>query len=239
MKPEVNVMTERSTESISALMDGEVADFELRRTLDRIESDPKLSEAWQRYHLVRSVMKNEEGAELKVDISASVMAALDSEPNFDIDESKSTELTELTEVDVNRKNKFWRPVASMAAAASVTAMVILGAQNLSQPPLEETIVDNRPSYTLPAGTISNDIVRAQFGNRSVLDVNDKQPEIIRLSQGFERYIDQHTHMLETQKANWQASWLPEGFKDIRRDRRAMKKPKKPKEKNNNRNCKKQ
>lgn len=214
MKLEVNVMTDRSIESISALMDGEVADFELRRTLDRIESDPELSEAWQRYHLVRSVMKHEEGADLKVDISANVMSALDSEASFDIDESHSTEKIEES---ANRKNKFWRPVASMAAAASVTAMVILGAQNLSQPPLEETIVDNRPSYTLPAGTISNDIVRAQFGNRSVLDVNDNQPEIIRLSQGFERYIDQHTHMLETQKANWQASWLPEGFKDIRRD----------------------
>ena len=205
-------MTDRSTESISALMDGEVADFELRRTLDRIDSEPELSEAWQRYHLIRSIMKNEDGADLNVDISASVMSSLESEQNFEIDEPDFTEETQTIE-----KNRFWRPIASMAAAASVTAMVILGAQNLSNDPQEETLADNRPSYTLPIGAVSNDIVRAQFGNRSVIDNGNSQPDIIRLSQGVERYIDQHKHMLQTQKANWQASWLPDGFDDMRLD----------------------
>ena len=207
-------MTDRSTESISALMDGEVADFELRRTLDRIDSEPELSEAWQRYHLIRSIMKNEDGADLNVDISASVMSSLELEQDFEIDESDFTEETETGAIE---KNRFWRPIASMAAAASVTAMVILGAQNLSNDPQEETLADNRPSYTLPIGTVSNDIVRAQFGNRSVIDNGNSQPDIIRLSQGVERYIDQHKHMLQTQKANWQASWLPDGFDDMRLD----------------------
>jgi negative regulator of sigma E activity len=195
-------------------MDGEVADFELRRTLDRIDSEPELSEAWQRYHLIRSIMKNEDGADLNVDISASIMSSLESEQSFEIDEP---DFTEETETSVIEKNRFWRPIASMAAAASVTAMVILGAQNLSTDPQEETLADNRPSYTLPVGTVSNDIVRAQFGNRSVIDNGDSQPDIIRLSQGVERYIDQHKHMLQTQKANWQASWLPDGFDDMRLD----------------------
>ncbi|WP_292950028.1 MULTISPECIES: MucB/RseB C-terminal domain-containing protein [unclassified Neptuniibacter] len=207
-------MTDRSTESISALMDGEVADFELRRTLDRIDSEPELSEAWQRYHLIRSIMKNEDGADLNVDISASVMSSLELEQDFEIDESDFTEETQTGAIE---KNRFWRPIASMAAAASVTAMVILGAQNLSNDPQEETLADNRPSYTLPIGTVSNDIVRAQFGNRSVIDNGNSQPDIIRLSQGVERYIDQHKHMLQTQKANWQASWLPDGFDDMRLD----------------------
>ena len=207
-------MTDRSTESISALMDGEVADFELRRTLDRIDSEPELSEAWQRYHLIRSIMKNEDGADLNVDISAGVMSALDSEQRFEIDELDTTDQTETSAIE---KNRFWRPIASMAAAASVTAMVILGAQNLSTDPQEEALADNRPNYTLPIGTVSNDIVRAQFGNRSVIDNGNSQPDIIRLSQGVERYIDQHKHMLQTQQSNWQASWLPDGFDDMRLD----------------------
>lgn len=207
-------MTDRSTESISALMDGEVADFELRRTLDRIDSEPELSEAWQRYHLIRSIMKNEDGADLNVDISAGVMSALESEQSFEIDELDTTDQTETSAIE---KNRFWRPIASMAAAASVTAMVILGAQNLSTDPQEEALADNRPNYTLPIGTVSNDIVRAQFGNRSVIDNGNSQPDIIRLSQGVERYIDQHKHMLQTQQSNWQASWLPDGFDDMRLD----------------------
>jgi negative regulator of sigma E activity len=195
-------------------MDGEVADFELRRTLDRIDSEPELSEAWQRYHLIRSIMKNEDGADLNVDISAGVMSALDSEQRFEIDELDTTDQTETSAIE---KNRFWRPIASMAAAASVTAMVILGAQNLSTDPQEEALADNRPNYTLPIGTVSNDIVRAQFGNRSVIDNGNSQPDIIRLSQGVERYIDQHKHMLQTQQSNWQASWLPDGFDDMRLD----------------------
>jgi negative regulator of sigma E activity len=204
-------MTDRSIESVSALMDGEVADFELRRTLDRIENEPELSEAWQRYHLIRSVMRNEEVSES--DISSNVMSALDLEPTFELGDQEP----DVAPLDESTKHRFWKPIASMAAAASVTAMVILGAQNINQPQTEETIADTRPSYTLPAGTLSNDIVRAQFGNRTTMQSEANQPEIIRLSQGIERYIDQHQHMLEKQEASWQASWLPEGFDDLRRD----------------------
>ncbi len=205
-------MTDRSNESVSALMDGEVADFELRRTLDRIESEPELSEAWQRYHLIRSVMRNEEVSELDLDISANVMSALELEPELEI----AIEDDVVSATDEGKKHHFWKPIASMAAAASVTAMVILGAQNINQPQ-NETIADTRPSYTLPAGTVSNDIVRAQFGNRSAMPSQSSEPEIIRLSQGIERYIDQHKHMLNEPESSWQASWLPEGFSDLRRD----------------------
>lgn len=34
-------MAERSIESVSALMDGEVADFELRRVLERMDQEPE------------------------------------------------------------------------------------------------------------------------------------------------------------------------------------------------------
>lgn len=206
-------MADRSNESVSALMDGEVADFELRRVLERVENEPDLVDAWQRYHTVRSVLRNEEVSDPQVDISSQIMSVLDSEPDFDLSseadkpvEHKSTE----------SKFQFWKPLASMAAAASVTAMVILGVQNVSQEaPVE--VADLRPSYTLPAGTVSNDIVRAQFGERSSLGEHGTQPEIIRMSQGVERYIEQHQHMLTDKKSSWQAAWLPEGFNGVKRE----------------------
>ncbi len=207
-------MADRSNESVSALMDGEIADFELRRTLERIEAEPELTKMWQRYHLVRSVMRNEEVGKPDLDISSLVMSALDDEPEFSTsdahmpkhDDEKSAQGTE---------SQFWKPLASMAAAASVTAMVILGVQNTNRE--DVTIADNRPAYTLPANTISNDFVRARFGAQGVIAENGQEPEIIRLSQGIERYIDQHKHMLGNQQSSWKASWLPKGFKGLKRD----------------------
>ncbi|MCP4598878.1 MucB/RseB C-terminal domain-containing protein [Neptuniibacter sp.] len=203
-------MTERSTESVSALMDGEVADFELRRTLDRIEDEPELAEAWQRYHLIRSVIRKEEVALPSVDISDSVMSALDGDSEYELQPE------EAADKEHESKQQFWKPLASMAAAASVTAMVILGAQNINQPQTEQ-IADTRPDYTLPSNPISNDFVRAQFGNRSVMNESGQEPEIIRLSQGLERYIEQHKHMLIGKQSGWKTSWLPEGYEGQRRE----------------------
>lgn len=203
-------MTERSTESVSALMDGEVADFELRRTLDRIEDEPELAEAWQRYHLIRSVIRKEEVALPSVDISNSVMSALDGDSEYELQPEEAIDKAE------ESKPQFWKPLASMAAAASVTAMVILGAQNINQPQTEQ-IADTRPDYTLPSNPISNDFVRAQFGNRSVVNESGQEPEIIRLSQGLERYIEQHKHMLTGKQSGWKTSWLPEGYEGQRRE----------------------
>ncbi|WP_286237119.1 MucB/RseB C-terminal domain-containing protein [Neptuniibacter halophilus] len=205
-------MAERTNESVSALMDGEVADFELRRTLDRVEQEPELSAAWQRYHLIRSSMRNEELS--AVDISGQVMAALQDEPAFS-EQSVASDVEKETEPH-SSKYLFWKPLASMAAAASVTAMVILGVQSVNQQP-DEVIADTRPSYVLPGNRVSNDIVRAQFGNRTGLAEPASEPEIIRLSRGVEHYIDQHKHMLNSKESHWQAGWLPEGFVGLKRD----------------------
>lgn len=44
-------------ESLSALMDNEADDLELRRILKSCEQQPELMATWERYHLVRSVLQ--------------------------------------------------------------------------------------------------------------------------------------------------------------------------------------
>jgi len=211
-------MDDRSTESISALMDGEVEDFELRRILARADEDPQLAEEWQRYHIARSAMKGEESVIKDFDISDRVMAALEDEPAYDLSDNDNVEKATTAEESnvVSKGSSFWRPLASMAAAASVTAMVILGAQTYNQTETE-TIADNRPSYVLPSNQVSSDLVRAQFGQNTYLTEGGQSGEIIRASEGIERYISQHKHMLTAKTATWQASWLPEGFNGVRQD----------------------
>lgn len=205
-------MTDRSTETVSALMDGEVSDFELRRVLERIESEPELAETWQRYHFISSVMRKEEVSSPSIDISSAVMDAISDEKAYH-SQSADESVTDSSD----KRSSFWKPLTSMAVAASVTAMVIFGAQNFNQADNNNQLADNRPEYTLPANTLSNDFVRAQFGNRAGVVENGVEPEIIRLPDGLERYIEQHQHMLKGKKSSWNTAWLPEGYQGLRRD----------------------
>jgi len=52
-------MSEKLKESLSAVIDGEADEFELRRVLDEIGKDAKLALSWERYHLIGSAMRRE------------------------------------------------------------------------------------------------------------------------------------------------------------------------------------
>lgn len=212
-------MTDRSIESVSALMDGEVAEFELRRSLDKIAEDSEASERWRRYHVARSVMKGEAVAAVDIDISSSVMAALDDEEPLTESEVPASE-----QKTSRASEMFWKPLTSMAVAASVTAVVIFGVQNFGgSTPTATTpapvLADNRPEYVLPGAVSSGDYVRAQLGNRVALTSSSDaaEPEVIRLSQGLARYINQHNHLLTAQQPEWKADWLPQGFSNVRHE----------------------
>ena len=52
-------MSDKLKESLSAVMDGEADEFELRRVLDEADSDPELRASWERYHLISAAIKGE------------------------------------------------------------------------------------------------------------------------------------------------------------------------------------
>lgn len=54
---------------LSALMDGELPQDELRFLLRRIETDAGLAQRWSRYQLVRGVMRREAGVPLRADFA--------------------------------------------------------------------------------------------------------------------------------------------------------------------------
>ena len=64
---------------LSALMDGETGEFELRRTLALIEGDPALRDKWRRYHLASSALRGEVG-DRGADLSGRIAAALADSP---------------------------------------------------------------------------------------------------------------------------------------------------------------
>ena len=73
---EKNIMTEGIKERISALIDGELSEFEVRRVLEEIESDPELKEYWSKLHISRDGMKDRSLGFFNNDISKRVAAEL-------------------------------------------------------------------------------------------------------------------------------------------------------------------
>ncbi len=100
--------------ALSALMDGETQDLELRRLLGSAESDPELRARWRRQQLVRDVLHDRRGGLPQFDVSAGVQQAISDQPRLS-------------------QNPLW----SMAVAASVTIVVVLGGQTLM--PAEQVV----------------------------------------------------------------------------------------------------
>ncbi|WP_290704938.1 MucB/RseB C-terminal domain-containing protein [Amphritea sp.] len=207
-------MSEQPREALSALMDNEVGDFELRSLLKQSADNNELSGQWQRYHVASSVLKQEQLA--GGDISASVMAALEDEPVLTIASSEDVVVKEKSS-----SISFWKPLASMAVAASVTAVVILGGQNfgvgqpvtvtpdLAQAPAPEKTL-SQPGFTVP-----RDFMQAQFGAPRITQQADNNENIIRLNSGLNSYIKQHNILSDGVLVSSNPGWLPEGFTPIK------------------------
>lgn len=112
-------MSDKLRESVSALMDGEADDLELRRVLaaaDRAE----VRAAWRDYHLQREALTGGDLRFAEVDISRGVWAAI----------AKEEVAAPVQPQQQSVAARWLRPVASLAVAASVAAIVVVGVRGL-------------------------------------------------------------------------------------------------------------
>lgn len=112
-------MSQNTRESLSALMDSESDELELRRVLKALPNDADAADRWRRYHLARSMMQREQGVDVSVDLSAGIMARLQNEPapiSLDSQESAAPRTNNIS---------FAR---GAGVAAAVSLMVITGVQ---------------------------------------------------------------------------------------------------------------
>lgn len=98
-------------ESVSAVMDGEADELELRRVLAAAGEDPALRERWARYQLARSVM-HRQTVRPGLDLASAVSAAIAAE------ESPTPASQPVS--------SGWRQLGRLAVAASVTLAVLAG-----------------------------------------------------------------------------------------------------------------
>lgn len=209
-------MSDRLKQSLSALMDDEAGEFELRKTLEQL--DPQSTAVWARYHVARSAMKGDAPQRSVLDISAGVMAALEGEPTHQLPpQPVAQESSAMTEPPAASRFQ-WRPLGSLAIAASVTVMVMLGAQSY-QSGEPSTAASTQPQIVLSAPKpINSSLMPAQYGDRVVVAPTLQQADVIRLSSSMEYYIEQHRVLTGQRELQWQVDWVPEGYQRVEHDR---------------------
>lgn len=116
-------MSQNARESLSALMDNEGDELELRRVLKSLSDEPDAADAWRRYHLMRSLMRHESDVDVSVDLSAGILARLESEPAPALGEGHHDD--DVRPAAVRRSPPLAR---SAGIAAAVSLMVITGVQ---------------------------------------------------------------------------------------------------------------
>ncbi|MBB4862624.1 sigma-E factor negative regulatory protein RseA [Pseudomonas nitritireducens] len=146
-------------ESLSAVMDNEADELELRRVLAACGEDAELRATWSRYQLARAVM-HREPAMPKLDIAAAVSAALADEAT-----------------PAPRSRNPWRNVGRLAVAASVTLAVLAGVRMYHQ--------DDSVASGLAQQGATPQIALPQVQGPAVLAgyTQDEAPQVITNAQG--------------------------------------------------------
>ncbi|MEH6343686.1 MAG: sigma-E factor negative regulatory protein [Bermanella sp.] len=109
-------MNDKENEALSALMDGELDEMALRRTLNQLDDEPELKQTWSRYHLQRDTIKGDISAFSTLDISGAISAAIDDEAALEGIKQPS------------ESKPWWKAVAGLSVAASVALAVVIGAR---------------------------------------------------------------------------------------------------------------
>jgi negative regulator of sigma E activity len=117
-------------EAISALMDNEADDLELRRLLKSCEKDPRLLQTWERYHLVQSLLHDS-----KLSLASSTLAARIA--------SQLEQEAALAPVKTARFSGWQQHLSKLAIAASVAVVFVFGMQT-------QTAIDSSPSLAQQA-----------------------------------------------------------------------------------------
>lgn len=116
-------------EKLSAFMDGEESDSEI---VNLLKSDPQLQQSWQRYHMVRTLLRKEGVQSAHLDISQSIAAALENEPSLLVPSKRRQFFSSLPQLKSLVKHS-----SQYAVAASVAVAVILGVQLTNEPAQRE------------------------------------------------------------------------------------------------------
>lgn len=163
-------------ESISALVDGEATDLEIRRVLKLSESVTEVGAVWSRYQVVSSAMRDNALQAPMVDLSAAIRASIDS------DEAKKL-----------GKSPWLQGLVKTGIAASVAVVMVLttqiigvqdsdlssfassGSSPVAAASDAQAIASANPAVSLPAGFQAPSLHARVVSSQAGVPVQASQP----------------------------------------------------------------
>ncbi|MBE9532624.1 MAG: sigma-E factor negative regulatory protein [Proteobacteria bacterium] len=121
-------MTVNQNELLSALVDGELQGKALEQALDLLQSDEQAIVQFQRYQLASDTLHGH-AAQSNTDLTARISASLIDEPAF------STKKAQI----IPFPKQFWKQATSLAVAASIGALAVIGVTTQPQFTPEVTV----------------------------------------------------------------------------------------------------
>lgn len=201
---------QRLRESLSALIDGEATELELRRVLDRLGESSELRETAINYQRIGAALRHEPSAFANIDLSSSIRAAIADELPPELEESAVDEKS--SNQKANSGKAGWiANLTRFAIAASVAVATVVGVQswqlaNRSDAGIASEMADLE-ELEVPLGnnTISSEIAaNSNFGVRGIqaglgTEPSGMTPEQISHAHGYAAQVAQarfRAYMLE-------------------------------------------
>jgi sigma-E factor negative regulatory protein RseA len=180
----------RLRESISALVDGEADELELRRVLASTDTQD-LRETWRDYHLQRDMLTGANMQFAHIDISQRLQAALADEA-----------------MPMVVGSRWWRPLASVAVAASVATVVVMGARSftnngfINDSNSGAPLAQSQPMFNLRPGNVALSGYGSLSSANGLLPSNGGiQPVSVDPDQLAEQRLQQYL-LQHTERASW-------------------------------------
>ena len=179
-------MNDRNKESLSALMDGEADELEIRRVLNQLDKDDELREQWKNYHLMGSLMRDESFDSL--DLTKGINLALDGEVSAGHGDDFQTS-NGLEESSAEKPHRAWyKPLTSVAVAASVTLAVLLGVQSIE------------PNNGMGLADNNSNALQMQQGELTASSLTvEEQQQLENAQQQLQEYILQNSSEVREEK----------------------------------------
>lgn len=117
-------MNDRMKESLSALVDGQADELEIRRLLNATEENEELRDSWNRYQMMGALMRDEPVT--SIDLSKGIMQAIAGEPMDEVPVASNVSGSDVVHNEESGRSGARRWMASGAVAASVAVAVLLG-----------------------------------------------------------------------------------------------------------------
>ena len=181
-------MNERINESLSALVDGETDELEVRRLLNQLESDDGMRQTWHRYQMIGALMRDEPA--VNVDLSRGIAQAIAGEPMDEVSRP-AEQASSADEPQVVEKHSRFRWLASGAVAATVTLAVLVGVRMTGNAPGEMQMAEQSQTVNVPAAVVA----QADKTEQPVIlaDASELSPEELEAAQRkLQEYVMQHT-----------------------------------------------